>query len=48
MKISTRDVPEQRVATGHRATGAPREVYGYDPAGGGPVCVALPVISATV
>ena len=36
-------------ATGHRAAGAPREVYGYDPAGGGPVCdVALPVTSATV
>jgi len=36
-------------ATGHRAAGAPREVYGYDPDAGGPVCdVALPVARATV
>ena len=31
-------------ATGHRVAGPPREVYGHDPAAGGPVCdVALPV-----
>jgi DNA-binding transcriptional MerR regulator len=36
-------------ATGHRPAGAPREVYGYHPAPGGPVCdVALPVTRATV